>query len=350
MYISDESDTEFFLEKLSDCSFWDALRILNCKKKMLSERERAFLVFGDKPNFFGKSDFCLQTISLPLNLPKDEVFLMEDVVAEFCVSAGGVGDDGRWLYAADHGSGNRRIITGIGRGIMISRFLPKDANLSEEVSKTVMYLRRFGTDRDIKFFSPSDGLKIPSGAGFEKIVCGVGCDVVKFMRNFARGSRRIRPVAVPEGRFEKFLRFSGIYVAPLIMLAVLLLLEWRISENRESISLLEGSVHAVGKAVKLEITEENLPDAKRIVDVLKESPDPTDLFLKTSEILGKYNAVADSASLEDGKRMRVRTSLDEAALARLKIEGDAEVQVISAGEYEEVGAERKRGVELCVER
>ncbi|MDR2106991.1 MAG: hypothetical protein LBO73_00490 [Holosporaceae bacterium] len=350
MYISDQSGTEFFLEKLSNCSFWDALRILNCKKKILSERERAFLVPKDRWNFWGKSDFYLQKISLPRNLPKGEVFLAENIAAEFCNDVSRIEENTRWIYAADHGAGNRRIIAGIGRGIMISRFLPQDSDVSEEVAKTAMYLRRFGDVGNIKIFSPSDGIKIPPGTGLEKIRFPDKCgDIKKIMADFVRTDRRVKPVVIYKNYFGILGNSGFFYCIPLIMLGILLWLEESISENKKIISSFEKSLRVVGENFTLEINEENFPAAKRFVDALKNCHDPTKLFLKASEILNGCDSAAGQALLE-GNRLRVRTSLNKATAARLKNSGAAEVKIISESEYEELGAEGKTEVELCIGR
>jgi hypothetical protein len=353
MYIADHRETEFFLEKLSNCTLREAFKILGCKRKTLSERERAFLVPRDGWNIFGRSDFYLQKISLPRHLPGDEVFLMENVVAAFCNGISRIDREARWIYAADHGSGSLRIIAGIGRGIMISRFLSKNTDVSEEISKTVMYLRRFGTEGDVKIFSPRDDIRIPAGASFERIClpasgrCG---DLRKVMADFVRGGAGIKPVTIRGNHMRRFLNSEFLCCAPLAALAVLLGIDRGISENRRVISSLEKSVHAVSPGITLEITESNLAAAKRVVETIKNLHDPADLFLKASEIMSRHGLSAEHMSMEGENRLLIKTSPGKAALARLKIDGDAEVRVVSENEYEELGADGKTGVELCVVR
>ncbi|MDR0753466.1 MAG: hypothetical protein LBE95_02255, partial [Holosporaceae bacterium] len=70
MRVLDQNAIEFFLEKLKNCSLLDAYRVLICKRKALSNHEKAFLIPKDKIILFGKSDFYIQKISLPKNLEK----------------------------------------------------------------------------------------------------------------------------------------------------------------------------------------------------------------------------------------------------------------------------------------
>ncbi|MDR0678548.1 MAG: hypothetical protein LBF44_03370, partial [Holosporaceae bacterium] len=171
MQILDIDKIDFFWEKLSNCSLWDAYKILSCQKKALFPNEKAFLVKKDRLNIWGKSNFYIQKIILPENLSRAEnFFLAENVVEALCNEISRIDEQTWWIYAANHSSGCLRIIAGLGKGIILSRFLSVDSDISSEISKTIMYLQRFGMDKHIKFFSPFGGVKVHSKIGPE-IIC-----------------------------------------------------------------------------------------------------------------------------------------------------------------------------------
>jgi hypothetical protein len=231
---------------------------------------------------------------------------------------------------------------------MISRFLPPDSDISDEISKTAIYLRRFGADENIKIFSTLSDIKIPpetSREMFHPIACDNHAEA---LADFARTCDRIKPVVVAKGCLEKARILRILYYIIFLMMAMLLRLNEFISDDKKAISFLKESVSVVTKDMSAEINEENFPAARRLVDLLKDSRDPIEPLRKASAVLKKYGAAADQMSLENGNQIKIKTSLGKEALERLKFDGDVRAEKSSNDEYEKLGSDGKTGVVLCI--
>ncbi|MDR0968243.1 MAG: hypothetical protein LBL99_01240 [Holosporaceae bacterium] len=343
--IFDRNEIEFSLEKLSGCSFWDARKILSCQRKTLSEREKAFLVSKDDLSLFKKSDFYIQKVSLPSDFEKnkDDVYLIENIVAEFCSNVDRIRENEWWIYAARHWS-NFRIIAGVGKGILLSRFLPLICNVSSEVSKTLKYLQRFGTMKNIKIFSPEISSKINSNINCKRVFIENNVDFEEFLLNH----RRVKPIASDKNQFEKFLDGRVFKIIVFVVVLVLFGIEKCVWDKKRVVSSLEKSVRTATKDIKLEINEENFPSVKQVVEALKNSRDPLRLLEKASWLRQKYNIRIERLSFENGDTVKIKTSLNKSTLSKLKKESDLEIERNSNEEYEELGSDKKIGVVVCV--
>ncbi|MDR2158057.1 MAG: hypothetical protein LBO02_01930 [Holosporaceae bacterium] len=347
MRVWDRYGVEFFLEKLSNCSLWDAYKILNCQKKVLSDNETAFLVPKDELSIWGKSDFYIQKVSLPPNLKtseEGEIFLMENIVAERCDGVDKLDERTWWLYAARHNSG-LRIIAGIGKGIMLSRFLPLDADPSDEISKTVLYLQRFGIGKNIKIFSPLHEIRL------QKISPEIVCE--RFYVKKCDDSQRnradldaVRPVISNGNCFGKFLNDKILYAILAAVVLTLCGVDSAVRRNEKIILSLKKSVRAATPDMELEINDENLHIAQKFVDALRNSPNPLELLRKALRICRMYNISVEQLLIENG--LKIKTSLNKAIFDKIKSVVGVDVEKISGDEYEELGSNKKFGAVICI--
>ncbi|MDR1982586.1 MAG: hypothetical protein LBQ08_02195 [Holosporaceae bacterium] len=353
MRVLDTDEVEFFLEKLNNCSLWDTYKILNCKRKTLFQHERAFLIKKDRLNIWGKSDFYLQKISLPRgwNTTKEDFCLMENAVEELCNSISEIKERTWWMYAANHSSGHLRIIAGIGKGIVLSRFLPTDSNTSQEVSKTVMYLQRFGMNKDMKFFSPLSRIEIHSKIGSEiaceKINIKKSDNMEKVIHDFLSNNSKVQSIIISSSYLERFLDTKILYPILLVMTLIVLIVNQCIRDSEKVIASLKGNTHVTIENMQLKIDRENFPVVKRLINTLKDSRDPAELFQKASKIRRKYNILIERLSLE--KEIKIQTSLTTKTFNELKSDRDIEKIIqISNSEYEELGSNKKFGAIICI--
>lgn len=134
---------KFSLEHLQDCTFWNALRVLYYRKKFALQTEEIYLV--PPFDFFGKQNFYLQHI----DCAGENLLLLENAVAELCAKNF---ENDVWIFVLKQ-EDSTEIIAGINRGIILTRTLNVKIKLSEEINRTVIYLKRFGFGDDPKLVS-----------------------------------------------------------------------------------------------------------------------------------------------------------------------------------------------------
>ncbi|MDR2646296.1 MAG: hypothetical protein LBC04_03950 [Holosporaceae bacterium] len=346
MRILDQNAIEFSLEKLRNCSLLDAYRVLFCKRKALSDQEKAFLIPKDKIILFGKSDFYIQKVSLPKNLEKaeDKIYLIENVVMEFCSTYSKIFEHDWWL-AANCGAQNFRIIAGIGKGIILSRFLPLYVDISEEISKTIMYLQRFGLKEEIKVFSSMEEIKIHL-----KISSEINCQKIFIPEcnetETARLLGRIKPV-MTDGIHIKLLNDKALYIALLAIIFILCKVEQSIRHTEKVISSLRKNTRIITKYIELEINNENFSAIKQFVSSLKKSHHPLELFEKASDICRKYDLSIEHLSFEN-ETIKIKTSVHKSVFDELKTIDGTEVVKNNHEEYEELRSNKKYGAIVCI--
>jgi hypothetical protein len=339
-------EVKFSLEKLTNCSFFDARNILNCKKKILQEREKVFLLQKDRMLFFEKSDYYIQKILLPSDIKADDdVFLTENVVAEFCNGISEIGEGDWWIYAAYHVR-KLRIIAGIGKGIILSRFLSEDFGISDEIEKSVMYLQRFGMTEKVKIFSYSFIGHISSKIIVENNYIENFDDAEKIIFDFLLNNNKIKPVISHKNYIEKIL--SEKVLCAIAFSAVLLL--FRIDKSFEncknSVLSLEKNVRAENDTISLEINDKNFSATKRFIDAIKTLQNPLQLFHKTSEICSRHRLPIEQLLFE--KQIKIKTSLSRSKSEKLKTCDDIVIEKFSSDEYEELGSNKKVGSIICI--
>ncbi|MDR0631772.1 MAG: hypothetical protein LBF54_00800 [Holosporaceae bacterium] len=358
MHILDRDGIEFSLEKLVNCSLLDAYRVLNCKRKISSHNEKVFLIPKYKLNVFKKYNFYLQKVSLPQTskVPiDDEIFLIENVVAEFCNNINRIDEQDWWLYAACHSSGNLRIISGIGKGIALSRFLPSNSGESNEneIAKTIMYLQRFGMEKNIKIFSPLNmtDLKISPKIMHEKIRLKKCSNMDRVIADFLSDNNGITPIITNENFFEKFLSNKLLCAVMFAISLILLEIYNCVEDNKEEIRDLKKNVLVKTRDMELKINHENFQIVKRLFDVLENSHNPIALLRRTSDLCREHDIRIEQLSFENSNnQIRIKTSLDRISLDKLKSIPYMEVEKVLNDEYEELESNKKLGAVICIKQ
>jgi hypothetical protein len=234
---------------------------------------------------------------------------------------------------------------------MLSRFLSLNSNASSEVSKTIMYLQRFGMGKDIKCFSPLNGIKIHSKIGpeiaCEKIHLKECYDFEKMAHDFLLNNKKIQPILVSGNYLERFWDAKILYAT----LAILILFFWavnlHIKNNKAMIASLKENIPLLIGNLELKINEGNFFLIKQFINTLKDSQYPLELLQKVSEIRRKHNISIEHLSWEN--EIKVKTSLTKKTLNKLKLEKDIKrIVQISNDEYEELGSDKKFGTILCI--
>ena len=350
MYVLDENNVEFSLEKLRNCFLLDAYRVLICQKKVLPNYEKTFLVPKDKFILFSRSDFYIQKISLPKNFEStdDRIYLIENIIAEFCCSCSEICEQDWWLYASNYNSSTPRIIAGIGKGIMLSRFLPNGSNMSDEISKTIMYMLRFGLKKSIKIFSSLRKIEIHPKIG-EKISCQkIIIDECgnAIINNFASSTKPI--ITNNKIYFRKFVNNKILLIMLLAVIFIFSKINQFILDNEKIISSLEKNTHIKTEHIELEVNSENFFKTKQFISTLQNLQNPLKLFQKASEICRKYNLPVEELSFENDNLIKVKTTINKNIFNQLKSINYIEIEKRSNDEYEELGSNKKLGVVVCI--
>jgi hypothetical protein len=315
----------------------------------LSKQEKAFLISKDKLPLFGRSDFYIQKVSLPKNLEKtaDKIYLIENIIAEFCNSFSKIDEKDWWLCATHYNSLFLRIIAGIGKGIALSRFLSSDSNVSDEISKTMVYLQRWGMKENIKIFSSLKEIeihpRISREINYKKILIPEYDETIA-----SRLSCGVKPIISNGVDLKKFLNTKILYAAPLTAILILWKIDHSIQDNEKIISSLRQNVCIANKYMKIVVNSENFSDVEQLLNSLRNLRNPLELFRKTAQICRKYNFPVEGLSFEDRNVIKVKTSLNRTIFDQLKSRSDVEIEKNSADEYEELGSNKKLGVVLCV--
>ncbi|MDR2781434.1 MAG: hypothetical protein LBB21_03190 [Holosporaceae bacterium] len=346
MYLLDTNEVELSLEQLMNCSLFDAYKILKCKRKTFSEREKAFLVKKDRISFFEKSNHYIQKILLPQNLTaNDDIFLMENVIAEFCDNISKLNEKDWWLYAAYHASG-ARIIAGVGRGIILSRFLSENSSMQNEISRTIMYLQRFGMTESVKFFSTLQNLEINSKVVIEKYYIENSNNMSKIITDFLLSNNQIKPIYVNKNYIKKFLNEKFLYAVVVAISLSLFYIDKSIENQKNDISFLKKSVRVTTDDIVLEINNENFSNTKQFFDKIKKLQNPLELFRNASEICRKHLINVEQLSYEN--KIKIKTSLNRSQFEKLKTCDAIEIERNSNDEYEELDSDKKIGSNICI--
>jgi hypothetical protein len=358
--IFDMSDIDFSLEKLSCCSLWDAYIILLCQRKALAAHEDAFLV---PQNFWGRRTRHIQKNSMKncelfqLVSSKNGIFLMENIIAEFCRDPAGLREETWWIYAADHLAAGVRIIAGIGRGIVLSRFLGSDvADVPGEVLKTIIYLKRFGLEGDIKVIT---GLKeVTVHLGKNKF-----CEIVQLdgyqestLVEFLSRNRTIKKAFIRSSITERFLsdkKFHFLqYSIAFFLFFGFVILSRATDDEKKSMRTLQKNELVVTDNLNLEINVDNLLHIKQLITALKDCANPIGFLAKVSEMCSRNKIQVEQLSMENGNQMKIKTSLHKEQFEKLqKSSGDqldVQITISSGEEYEELSTDKKLGVVLCI--
>ncbi|MDR1560821.1 MAG: hypothetical protein LBS23_00495 [Holosporaceae bacterium] len=361
--IFDVANTDFSLEKLKNCSLFDAFKVLYCKKKALLDFEDTFLIPKDNFSCFRKTNYYIQKISFKnnglfrkLNL-KEGVFLIESVIYEFCKNITEIDEETWWLYVAKHNV-NTRIIAGISGGIVLSRFLSENLNISDEVLKTIIYLKRFGLEKIIKIITPLNEIekslhRIENYKIF-KISQYTNTTLVEFLSR-AKGIKKICVRDSYITRFSISQIYRILYVAIFCLGCLWVYLHESILENEKSIALLKKDVTVSHENLRFKkINGNNFLFVERLVAVLKDSINPIDIFRKISKVCNDNKIKAELISLENSNLIKIKTALGNEESKKLlnisntQFEIKIEKPTAPNEEYEELGVDKKSIVIICI--
>ncbi|MDR1551111.1 MAG: hypothetical protein LBS14_00275 [Holosporaceae bacterium] len=280
----------------------------------------------------------MQKILLPTHLlGEDEVFLIEDVAAKLCNDINKIGEQDWWIYAARHQSKNcLRIIAGISKGIMLSRFLSVDLEMAMEISKTIMYLQRFGLKSDIKIFSSEDITRVT-----------VKCEKFHLERTAEDiSTSSVRSIVIRRNYWGKFFSSYFFYGVSLCILLVLFFIFHCIGTEKKLIASLENDMEITTKSMKFKINSKNFLAAKQFVAMLKDSSRLLQLLKKASEICRASKIHAEQVSFEKNQ-LKIKALLSNSLVKKLK--SLCIVEQILSNEYEELDPRNKKHeVTLCI--
>ncbi|MDR0677642.1 MAG: hypothetical protein LBF57_03150 [Holosporaceae bacterium] len=345
--ILDKSSISFSSERLQKCYVWDAYSALNCKKKILSSTEKAFLIFPDR--IFKKSDFYIQKISFPEEFLSGEtdIFLTEKVIAEFCKSLDVIDEKTQWLYAANHKSSGLRIIVGFGGSIILTRFLPQNSEIEKEISKTIIYLRRFDINGKIKIFTPFSKLQLAALTNSEIIHIEKYEDAEEAIADFLSKNRKIKPIYGKRFSFDdpRILTWSGII--SVVFAGGIFYLKESIKENEHIITELRKDVTISAKHIKIIANSENFSFLKQFINEFKSSYNPVKMLQKISQPCREYNLNVEEISFSKGAK--IKAFLSKKQLNELKENKGIKIEEISEDKYEEIGKNEKVGVLICID-
>lgn len=198
LVVLDKNVAEFSVERLQNCSMYEALKILRYKIKystnfhhlywnnfFTSSLKRIFRSTSKNSlkhifhNLFKHSPKYLQKIVIR-DRWKNYV-LIENIIADYLVRKE-VNFTDEWIYIGRHDWSGYRIIVGCGPAIILSRFIPK--NIVQELENTKLYLKRLQINSP-KIFSTTDSIDDTENTKFLNID-----DVL----NFAEQQNNIKPI------------------------------------------------------------------------------------------------------------------------------------------------------------
>jgi hypothetical protein len=366
--VLDLAGVDFSLEKLSNCSLWDAHRILHRQKAALSAEENAFLVPSDRRSFwsfYSRRTRRIQKISMkncelfPQLWRKDGIFLMENVIAEFCRSRAALKEESWWLYAAKHPSVGVRIVAGVGRGIVLSRFLGRnDVDAPAEALKTIVYLKRFGLEGEVDVITPLEDV----AANLEK---NKFCKVFRLRRRhesalmeFLSRNRTIERMFVGGNALERLFgakRFCLLQCCCFSAFVIgLLVLGDAVDGEKKLLAALEKS-RAIGeKNLVIEVNADNFTLVKQMITDFGDCGNPIGLLTEISRLCGKNKIQPERMWMENSGSAKLKTLLELEQFEELqkfsheKLELRVEKLASSQEEYEELGINKKLGAIICI--
>ncbi|MDR2067495.1 MAG: hypothetical protein LBP41_00710 [Holosporaceae bacterium] len=362
--VLDLRNIDFSLEELPNCSLLEAYRILRCKKKAMSNNETAFLVHSNRWNFLKKSTFYIQKNSLEhceffhRLFHEDGIFLMENVVAEFCESVAKIEAETWWLYAAEHEHGNLRIIAGMGRGIVFSRFLSNNSDICEEIFKTIIFLKRFGLEETIKIITALQGIETLS-------LQNVSFEIFKLEEHgesklmyFLSNRKKIKKIFLRKNWLMQYFDMKQFYYLAFLAMCILcfaiLTIHKEIANEEQKIMELNKAAIVDTQNFHLKINVNNFCFVKRFIDILKNSHNPLNELEKISRLCHENHIPIEQLYVENCYFAQIKTLLSKKELEKLQkshLKGfEISLEKLETGddEYEELGAHKKFGVLLCI--
>jgi hypothetical protein len=332
--IVDRSSVDFSIDTLKNCNIIDAHRALRCRRKITASfLENTDLIPKDKLSLFKKEDFYMQTISATADASlyakldyRDGVFLMEHIIAEFCGAVTTIDEKTWWLYVAEHKSSGIKIVSGMGKGIVVSRIIPLLSNCSAAVLQTIRYLKRFGLKGRIKIVSPMEELNV-GDQEIDLVALGDEKDPELMLIKFL-STKNIRPVFAINNYFRLFLKNHLKKIYPLwglyffIFAGLIFYLQNKILEREKNIFELKKSmcVHLedLSRSFRIKIDDKNFLYIQQVIKVLEESKNPLTSLKRISDILKDTGIAVEMLSLEGYDLVKLKCVLNRRSLEKLQ--------------------------------
>lgn len=355
--IIDKSGNDFILEKMCNCRIYDAYAVLKCREKVQKKSEWSFII--PQNVFFKKHDFYIQTdvVDGIEKFAGSNVFLIEHVISEFCKTVAEIGESSWWMYAAEHASSGIRIVAGIGEGVLVSRVLPTNSDLTKNMSQTIRYVKRFGYESGMKIISLIPNLNIDNANTVifdvddlaAKSNLKTPTDAELFLMNFASRSTRIPAFSSANNPFYLYFMqnlkhvYTGLIAAIFVLMFAMFFLGYEIFDAKKFLESQAGFLSVISedtsKNFRVKITEENSRYIKDIANELEKNENPLQYLPKIQKIFRKAEIKPEKIEIKNANTVNVKcNSVDKEALQNL-LDDSAEVSLLKAN---------PEGAELCV--
>ena len=350
--VLDSSNVDFEFTELPGCFLFDAYKFIYCRRKTLSPFSYSYLVSPDSYNPFRKSNFYIQDVSLKntrnakiLNRC-ESVFLMEDIVARLCRELGIIHSSEWWIYTAKHKSSGIRIIAGKDQCIALSRFLKADENISEEVARTSLYLKRFGLKKQPKIITVSE---ICSRLNLAK------CDDIEsvLLDKTAHLHAKLKPIFSRRKYWKNFADskalFNSLCTGILISFLIFMIILFGINSEKQKISDIKSSFHVKNKCISIVLNERNYDDVEQFLTALKQTRMPLFVLSKVSKLCAENKIKAEQILCENGT-VKIKTRLNKSEIKKLSRNKFITIEKNSSteNEFENLLEDRKSEVIICV--
>ena len=360
--ILDRSCVDFSLDYLKNSNIYNALKSLQCKKKILAENEIAHLINKEKFSLLSKDNFYIQTCvindkSLFQKIIKKEIFLIEHAIYKLCKSVIEINDTTWWLYVAEHKSSGVKIVAGIGNGIVYSRLFSDLNETERKVIETIRFLTREGLKDDIKIISFVDDLYIENVNIINPFL--TKSDIETTLVELIANDKKIKPQFSKDNYIRKF--FCDYHNEILTFLAVcsficFILLCYLYDETarlKNSIEIekdkLNIFVRDKSRTFSARINCKNIDEIRKFTEISQQMQNPICLIEKIAKILNKQKAEKISIEKDIAK---IICSVNEQQFYLLKKMKSIEIKRIDLreNEYEDLddSEETKYGVEICI--
>ena len=360
--ILDRSCVDFSLDHLRNSNIYNALESLQCKRKILTDNEIAYLINKEKFSLLSKDDFYIQTCiindkSLFQKITKNKIFLIEHAICKLCKSVTEINDTTWWLYIAEHKSSGVKIVAGIGDGIVYSRLFSEPNEAERKVIETIRFLTREGLNEDIKIVSLLDDLYIDNLNIINPML--TKRDIETTLVELIVNDKKIKPQFSKDSYinelFNNHNREILIFLATSCFVCFTLFcylydeticLKNSIEIEKEKLNIF---VRDQSRTFSAKINCENIDEIRKFTELSQQMKSPIYFIEKISKILNKQKA---EKILIEKNIAKIKCSVNEQQFNLLKKINNTEIKRIDIreNEYEDLdnSDEKKYGVEICI--
>lgn len=343
--ILDTCQFDFSFHAIPKGYYWDAMRFLYCRKQVVQDSNELYIVLPRQFNVFKKSDFHVQEIAYSGSeyselMPKRGAILIERIVARLCTQLQSQKQSGNWwIYAANHCNTGVRIIAGVGECVMLSRLLLPADNVCDEISRSVIYLKRYGLRKKPTIFSEflefDDAFMYLNSADLQCKFGFIGCsDMGMFLMKYA-ASLRHQPIPFnfkKENDVTRFIsskRGTHCCYALCFMSMVALVMSLYKTQIIHSKLCLKHPVICKSDRATIEIDIPNFADyaaddaqelLHEIISKYRQAELPTIALRKVHEF-GVIHGITILAISLENKTVKIKTKIDRKKFEELKIAG-----------------------------